>query len=341
MPVGMASACARARRWGKVRSRSAMRLLLNVLFIPLILLAAACEQPPPERLRIASNQWPGYEPLYLARELGYFDGTPVRLYELPSASEVINAFRNRAIDIAALTLDEALLLVQDDIDVRVLLVMDVSNGADVVMAKPAIKSLHELRGKRVGLESFALGAYMLSRTLDAAGLAPADIRVVPLTVDKHEEAYRSDMVDAVVTFEPVRSRLLKAGAHVLFDSSRIPNEIFDVLVVHADVYRRRPADMKLLANTWFRALDYLKENPQDASRRMAGRVDLGSVEFLEALQGLSLPDRALNLKLLGPDNPTLLVPARRLANVMLSQKLIERPVDPSKLLDPDNAEKLR
>ena len=53
-------------------------------------------------IRIGTNVWPGYEPLYLARSLQDWqqDGDIV-LVEYPSSTEVIRAFRNRAIESAA------------------------------------------------------------------------------------------------------------------------------------------------------------------------------------------------------------------------------------------------
>jgi len=82
---------------------------------------AGCGVEPAPPLRIGTNVWPGYEPLYLARELGYLDPRSVHLVEYPSASEVIRAFRNHAIEAAALTFDEVLLLTQDGFKPRVVL----------------------------------------------------------------------------------------------------------------------------------------------------------------------------------------------------------------------------
>jgi NitT/TauT family transport system substrate-binding protein len=283
-------------------------------------------------LSIATNRWPGYEPLYLARELDYFDGAGASLVELPSASRVIDAFRNEHVNAAALTLDEALLLAQDEIPVKILLVTDISNGGDAVMARSEIKSLADLAGKRVGVESFALGAYMLSRTLETAGLKHADIRIVPLTVDQHEEAYKSGLVDAVVTFEPVRTKLLAEGAHVLFDSSRIPDEIFDVLVIREDFAARHPEQVAHLQEAWFRALDYLREQPQDAAERMAKRLDITAPQFLESLHGLRIPDHEENMRLLHGANPALIEPANRLVKVMVEGKLLRVELDPRRLI---------
>ncbi len=87
----------------------------------LALSLAGCGVEPAPPLRIGTNVWSGYEPLYLARELGYLDPRSVHLVEYPSASEVIRAFRNQAIEAAALTFDEVLLLTQDGFEPRVVL----------------------------------------------------------------------------------------------------------------------------------------------------------------------------------------------------------------------------
>ncbi len=72
-------------------------------------------------LSVGTNVWPGYEPLYLARSLGLYGQAPIRLVEYASATQVIRAFRNGAIDVAALTLDEVLLLRESRLDARVII----------------------------------------------------------------------------------------------------------------------------------------------------------------------------------------------------------------------------
>jgi NitT/TauT family transport system substrate-binding protein len=290
-----------------------------------------CMQEPAKPLHIATNVWPGYEPLYLARSLGYLSETSVRLHEMSNSSDVIKAFRNREIDVAALTLDETLLLLQDGIDARIFLVMDISNGADVVMARPGIGDIKGLKGKRVGVESFATGAYMLSRALDKGGLDLRDILVVPVSLEAHEEAYLSGKVDAVVTFEPVRTRLLAKGAHIIFDSGKIPNEIFDVLVVRSDTCSSNSKELHHLEDGWYKALAYLKANPTDAWRRMAKLEGVSETQFQDSLKGLIIPDKSENQRLL---SGAILPPARRLADVLLQAKLLQKPVDPATLISP-------
>ncbi len=112
-----------------------------LLLLLLLLLLTACGQAPRPPLRIATNVWPGYEPLYLARELGYFDPRTVRLVEMGSSTEVLHELRNGTIDGAALTLDEALSAVAEGLPLVVVLVMDISAGADALVARPGLERL--------------------------------------------------------------------------------------------------------------------------------------------------------------------------------------------------------
>ncbi len=302
--------------------------------VTLVLLACVGCTPEPEPiLRVGTNVWPGYEPLYLARDLGYLDGS-IRLVEYSSATQVISAYRNGAIEAAALTLDEALLLTQHGPAPRVILVMDISHGGDVILGAPRLRRLADLKGRRVGVEHSATGAYVLSRALRLAGLTRADVRLIPLEVDEHERAFRDGRVDAVVTFEPVRSKLLAAGARQLFDSSQIPGEIMDVLVVRPDRLDRHRRQIVALLAGWFRALDDLRRAPRDVAPRIAKRLRLSVDQVLASYDGLRLPDAARNRALLTGDPPELALAARRLADVMVAEKLLPKPLDVAPVFDP-------
>jgi NitT/TauT family transport system substrate-binding protein len=249
---------------------------------------------------------------------------------MTNSSDVLKAFRNHVIDLAALTLDEAFLLEQDGIDIAILLVTDVSNGADVIIASPPIKSVSDLKGKRVGVESMALGAYVLNRALEKAGLTPRDVTIVPVAVNEHLQAFTSGRIDAVVTFEPAKTKLLAIGGRSIFDSAMIPNEIIDVIVVRADILKSRSKQLSEIKESWFKALEYLQKNPSDATQRMAKREGVTASQFSESLQGLNIPDKNEDRRLL---SGALLPPATRLAEVMVQGKLLNKLVSPSRLIN--------
>lgn len=303
------------------------------LMLGVLALASACAPEPEPLLRVGTNVWPGYEPLYLARDLGYLEGSPVRLVEYASATDVVRSFLNHAIEAAALTLDEALLLVDLGQEPRVVLVMDFSHGADVILGSAGMRRLTDLKGRRIGVESGALGAYVLTRALQQGGMSLSEVSVVPMPVSEHEQAFLQHEVDAVVTFEPVRTRLLKRGAVRLFDSSEIPGEIVDVLVVRRDILERQPGAVQRLRRDWFRARAWFTAQPDDAAERMARNEGISAPEFLAAVQLLRIPDLRENQRLLAGPRAGLYEPLRRLEGVMQAQKLLAGKHNPDSLLE--------
>jgi len=197
-------------------------------WIVLLLSLAGCMRQSEPVLRIGTNVWIGSEPLYLARDLGRLDASSVQLVEYPSASEVLRAFRNEAIDGMVISLDELFGLAADDLQPRIILVVDVSHGADVVVGRAGMRAMRDLQGKSVAVESGALGAFVLSRALALSGMQPSDVNVVHLESNEHPGAFEKGQVDAAVTFDPYRAQLLAAGAKTLFDSTQIPGEIVDL-----------------------------------------------------------------------------------------------------------------
>ena len=194
------------------------------------------------RLRIGTFIFSGYEPLFLARSLGKLDEKRVQLLEFPSSAEALLAFKNEAIDGLTTTLDDVLRLAQASHEPRVVLMIDYSNGADVILAKRGIDDIEGLRGKRVGVETNALGTFMLARALETKGMKFEDVQLISLRVDGIEGAFQQGDVDAAVTYGPFSSRLIARGARLIFDSTALKGEIADALI-----FRRKIIEPQRLA----------------------------------------------------------------------------------------------
>src|SRR5215831_16153809 len=317
------------------------RKSLTVLACVALALAAGCARESEPPLRIGTNVWIGSEPLYLARELGQLDPKVVQLVEYPSASEVLRAFRNQAIDGMVISLDELFGLAVDGLQPRIILAVDVSHGADAVVGRSGMRTMRDLKGKRVAVESGALGAFVLSRALALNGMRASDVNVVHLESNEQPSAFDKGRVDGAVTFDPYRAQLLRAGATTLFDSTRIPGEIVDLLAVRSSVIENKPKAVETLLGGWLSATDYMKRDPADAARRMGIRQQISGDQFLESLRGLHIPSRSENLKMLGGMKPELAVTGRRLLALMLEAKLLSRSVEIERVLAPGPLESMQ
>lgn len=305
-----------------------MKIIKTLTVIVCSFALLSCSEDNASPLRIGTNIWPGYEPLYLARHKNYLNDKKIQLVEFSSASQVIQAYRNELIDAAALTLDEAILLLQANEDFSVVLVMDISDGADAIVAQKDIASFRDIKGKRIGVENNALGAYVISRALAIENTSKEDVKLIPLDVNEQEKAFINKEVDAVVTFEPVKSILLNAGGRVIFDSTNMPGEIVDIMIVRNSYLNNHVDNVQHLLDAWYQALDYTTKYPNKAAGILGRRMQLNVTDTLATYKGLKLPNQADNIAFLRGKKPKLITTSKRMATLMYEQQLIKKQLNP-------------
>lgn len=296
-------------------------------------IVAGCGNAADIPLRVGLLVWPAYELPYLARHLGYYDDHDVQLVEFHSPAEALRAYRSRGIDAVAVTIDYLIQLNAKHPQHRAVMAINISNGADAVLARPGIEATRDLRGHRIGVERSALGAYMLARMLEHAGMTRGDVEIISVDVSDSPSAFQEGRVDAVITYEPYRTRILEAGAVELFSSREIPGEIVDVLVTRTELMESHAEPLQALVDGWLRAVDYLDKQPRAAAEVLARREGLTPVQYLRALEGIELVGRARNRRLLAGPEPALMESLRRTEQVMRQESLVRDPAAVEQLLD--------
>lgn len=287
----------------------------------LTLSACTARRPP---LRAALNDWIGYAFLYLARDRVAARDRDLRLIEFPSNTASMTALFNGDVGVAALTLDEVLRAREGGLDAQVILVMDQSHGADVIMARPDVGGIAQLKGLRVGVEASAVGALMLSKLLAAARLNASDVIKIDATADRHVDAYRNGEVDVVVTFEPIASALRQEGAVSWMDSRQFPGLIVDVLAVRRDRLQEDPDGHSLLLQGYFQATSEWRLAPLQVEMQIARHMQMAVEDVSSALQGLEVPDLAGNRSWLAGEDARLVRSAREIGAFMVAEGLLRR-----------------
>jgi NitT/TauT family transport system substrate-binding protein len=149
-----------------------------------------------------------------------------------------------------------------------------------------------------------------------------DVVVVPLR-GNHVDLWQAGQLDAIVTYEPWRTRLERAGLVDLFDSRRTPQLIVDVLAVRSEaLFRHRPAVRAVVA-AHFRALRRWQDNPVDTSFHLAAGLGIPPDEWPQALRNLDLPDVAYNREYLSGSAPELSRVARELEAILRRAGLMQ------------------
>ncbi len=286
-----------------------------------LLFLGACARPAPE-LRFGLSPWPGNAPFIQAGDDGRL-GAGVRVVELASETATLQAFRNRTLEAAILTLDEVLLLAAEGLPLRVAALTDFSAGAGRIMARPAIGSLKALRGRRVAVESAAVGSFMLAHALREAGLASADVELVALLPHEQAREYAAGRIDAAVGHEPYSSRLEQLGARGIYDTGRADGDILRVLVLHEGAVPH--GRLTALAGALFAAQAGFAPLDAGAAARAAKRYGLSAAEFARAWEGLRPLGERENRDYFADDAARLRTLLAHIRDEMLAAGLIDRP----------------
>lgn len=311
------------------------------LAAPALALLFARPSYPPPPFRLGTQSWVGYAPGHLARADGAWGPDRVRLVELSTDAEIVRAMRAGGLEAACLTLDGALRVQAAGIDVRIVAVLDYSEGGDAVVAVgggPA--TLAGLRGKRVAVERHGVGMLFLARALRAGGLGLADVTVVNADMPEHQQLAAAGRIDAVVTYSPHKERFVAAGGRVLCDSAQFPTQVVDVLVVRGDAFATNPGAVRALVRGWSAAADRLDTDPRagDAAARAMG---LSPGEYADGRRQIRVPGRDESAALVAGASGDLRAAAREAAESLRALGLVEEPLEPDRLfVTPAEAEVL-
>ena len=255
--------------------------------LALLFFLTACSEKKQAPITLAINPWPGYELLYLAQQKGYFAtaGLNLKLVELGSLSDAQRAYLRGNVDGMTSTLIEAIQAqTMGNRPLKIIMIPDYSNGGDVIISRADIHSIEQLKGKTVGCEVSSLGIFMLKRALQIADLELADITIKNVEQADGYRALNNKEIDAFITYPPTSINILANSAYqVIFDSSKIPNEVIDVVSFSERTLQENPDIFNKIHLAWQMAYQDFQESPLDAAQIMAEREHISAEDFVSIL----------------------------------------------------------
>lgn len=292
-----------------------------------LFLLTACSQPDTE-LRVGASPWPGNALFFLAADEGRL-GASVRLVEFASETATLQAFRNRALDVAILTLDEAVLLASEGHAVRIAALTDISIGAGQILARPPLAGMQDLMGRRVAVESTGVGAFILAHALHQSGMAVTDAEIVTLLPHEQAGEYEAGRIDAAVTHEPYAGRLRSLGAQIVFDSRQMDEDLIRAVVVRDTCLQENPGRLRDLV----RALHASRAafSGEVALALAARRYGQTPAQFGQAYAGVRPLGEKGNTAFFADDARKLRDVLAHIHEEMLLAQLIDAPVDLARL----------
>jgi len=192
----------------------------------------------------------------------------IKLVQINDYVESLNQFTAGKIDgVTSTNMDALTIPAAAGKDSTVVMVGDYSNGNDGIILK-GVSSMAGIKGMPVNLVENSVSHYLLARGLESAGLKMSDVKVVNTSDADIVAAFAAPETKAVVAWNPQLSEIKKApGAKEVFDSTKIPGEILDMLIISTDVAKSNPDVAKALTGAWYETLALMQKD--DAAGKAA------------------------------------------------------------------------
>jgi NitT/TauT family transport system substrate-binding protein len=255
-------------------------LRAGLLGLAAILAACAAPASAAERtsFNVAWSIYVGWMPWDYADRSGILKkwadkyGIKIKLTQINEYVESINQYTAGTFDACAMTnMDMLTIPAAGGVDSTALIVGDFSNGNDGVVLKGKGKTLSDIKGQKVNLVELSVSHYLLARALAVAGMRERDLKIINTSDADIVAAFSAPATTAVVTWKPQLSAVLSApDAQLVFDSSKIPGEILDLMVVKTGVLNANPKLGQALVGAWYETLSVMFKN--DAFGRAAQSV---------------------------------------------------------------------
>jgi NitT/TauT family transport system substrate-binding protein len=166
----------------------------------------------------------------------------------------------------------------------------------MIVAKPGINSMAQLKGKTIGVEVGFVDHLLLLHALKAANLKEADVKLKNVKTDETPQALKSGEVDAIGAWQPSSGAALKEvpGSKAIFTSHDVPGLIYDMLAVNPKSLAEHRADWLKIAKVWDRVAKFVNDpkNLDEAATIMGARVHLAPADYKKIMAGTHIMDLA-------------------------------------------------
>lgn len=309
------------------------------LFVGILLIIIACNLVNPKSklppLRIVYDSWPGFSPLIIAKEKGFFaqQGVEVEIIYTKNALDALPQFNDHKYDGITIALGSILTSSVHHPDISIILACDISDGADAVLANPKISSIRDLKGKRIGTRIGSFGELFITKMLDSEGMTADDVFFSDADGEEVIQQMKKGQIDAGNAWEPFLSQGKKNGFNVLFSSKKTPGLIPDIIAIHRDVLKDRSQDIRAFVKAWFQGVNYWKKYPEDAKKMIAKNLNLETDSI--SLEGIKLLNLEENRQAFTPGNTTesLKYTTELYIHFFTKKGMLNNPPNAEKLLD--------
>lgn len=305
--------------------------IINILLICFCLfLLLSCQKK--EVIKIGTNAWPPCELWYLAEEKGFFDDVDVEIVRYSAWSDNVNSAYVGDVDISHSTYFNTVKKNKLNKNIQAILISDYIVGADGLCVRNDINNAKDLIGKKIAVEintdeHFLLYTYLRNNDIDIN-----DISIISTTSKDASELFKKNEVDACFTYEPYLSEAIKDNnGKILATTENMKGLMVDVLIADKRKYDQRKEDYQKVLNAYYKAQEFVLENPKEAFKIMSKNENMDEEDFGAFYSEFNFISKEKNKSIMNSKDLEQII--KRISNFLFESKFIPEKVGKGDLID--------
>ncbi|MEG4111326.1 MULTISPECIES: ABC transporter substrate-binding protein [unclassified Microcoleus] len=276
--------------------------VLCILTLAVSLIVNACSLSPQQLapLRVGITSWAGFDIALYAQEAGLFKqrGLDVQLIRFENQQDSTRAMLRGTLDATFVSLWDVVQSDSRSEKPAVVMVTNVSHGADGIVAQPGIKSVGNLRGKRVGAKLGTVNHLILLEALKLHQIKPEDVKIEDVSNETAVDLMQKKGLDAAVIWQPLLGETAQnIKGNIIYTTQEVDSLVIDMLVSRSTITRANKAELKQFIMAWFDIMSAVETKPNVVFQKVAQNLGQKGEAFAKDYAGLRKGDIAMQQKM--------------------------------------------
>jgi NitT/TauT family transport system substrate-binding protein len=308
--MGVALMVSKARTWQKQALRFWAKPAFASLFaiaLSLTFLINACSSGQNQTLkplRIGITSWVGFDVALYAEPSNIFKqrGLEVEFVRFDNQQDSSRAVMRGGLDAAFVSFWDVMQVDPGNGKPAILMTTNISAGADGIVAKPTIKSVEDLRGKRVGAKLGTVNHLILLEALRAHQVKPSDVKILDYSNEVAAQKVVAGEIDAAVLWEPILGETAKTiKGNVIYTTKQVDSLVIDLLMSSTSTMTAKKAELTQFILAWFDVMQAVETHPTEVFNTVGKKLGQSGSAFASDYAGLKKGDIALNKRMFQPE----------------------------------------
>ncbi|MDR1080078.1 MAG: ABC transporter substrate-binding protein [Deltaproteobacteria bacterium] len=212
---------------------------------------------------------------------GYFNdlGVPAKIVFFDSGRDINTAFASRSIEAATVGSSPVSLGVSNNLGYEVVFINDVIGPAEslAVTKKSGIKTVGDLKGKKIATPFASTAHYSLLAALLQEGVDPSEVTILDLQTQDILASWIRGDIDGAYVWTPVLEELVRNDGTVITDSAKLAEKgaiTADVSVVSKEFAAKYPTLVTNYVKALVRTNGLINDSPDQAAGIVAKNIEI-------------------------------------------------------------------